>query len=1117
MKKALTTILFLALCSSNVLAQNDEYLNANLVPNVATPSVAELGKHISVPVSLNTGTPNISIPLYTLEYGGMQVPITLSYDATGVRVSEMANFVGLKWNLNVGGALTRIVKGGADEGTLSSLGFSPIQCLGYYLSYGLSNYAPYFNANYTDTFSMGVANSNFYQELVSGYRDAEPDLFSFNALNHTGRFYFNENREVVPYLNKDYIIKEFFGGAGLFNKWEVTSPNGIQMTFGENNAIEKSYSHEVGNYTNLFITRSWFLNQLKNNRNNKVISFQYEKEEYSETTANNNSRIGCINTLEQPGITTPACYGVSGTTVPSCGFFDTSSFFTTIESENSIITNRIKTITAGDFRVEFIASNRDDLYSIWNDAPKKIDEIIVYQGQTCVKRFQLEYGYFVSTASSSSEAFLDVARTDKGKKRLKLLKVKEVSCSNNILKEYAFEYHEEYSLPQSTSFAQDKWGFYNGKDTNRSLFPRDENSCSSSTTFSADRDVNLIYSRLGTLKKIVYPTGGASEFVYENHVNDEIVDPGSNGGWVNQLTVGGFGQGNGQAYKEYIINQQGSYKVGLTLYMGNSYPGDSATSDTECLADEMELAFEIIDLNTSAVISSYTYDDLVPQSGSNYMKSYDPILFNGNNIKIRTYYTYNSSGNQCMSAGAILYKLTALPPTAADYVVGGLRVKEIKFIDTDNTIVKTNTYTYETPNLIDNPKYVYNLSWNIDLSYNGLIDLYNINNTNEFYFMHKVNVTFSSGSFDLITPASSPQQIDFMGSHISYDKVTEVNSEGKTEYSYYPAKTYFELSGFSSSDVFPFPPLLQSNKSGKLLAKRTYDKLNQIVTERIDIYTDSTDWNNETKAMSVSNIMGYNIYPHIFYSLYPEYLSLQSTTTKQFLSGQEVSTTTNYFYEGNGHNQTTKVVTTNSLGEQLESRSLYAPDVNNTTLIAQNRIVPPIETTTYNDTQILQKQTTNFSTSGSLYLPSSVDVTKGTGIIETRVLYEKYDSNGNLLQYRKTNGSPISFIWGYNGQYPIAKVENATYADIEALSSFGTNFTIVNNLSTTQEAALRGLSNTLLVTTYVYSPLVGITSVTDPKGYTTSFEYDEFNRLKQVKDADGKILSENNYHYKGQQ
>lgn len=55
-----------------------------------------------------------------------------------------------------------------------------------------------------------------------------------------------------------------------------------------------------------------------------------------------------------------------------------------------------------------------------------------------------------------------------------------------------------------------------------------------------------------------------------------------------------------------------------------------------------------------------------------------------------------------------------------------------------------------------------------------------------------------------------------------------------------------------------------------------------------------------------------------------------------------------------------------------------------------------------------------------------------------------------------------------------------------------------------------------MVTTYTYDPLIGVTSITDPKGYTTYYEYDDFNRLKRVKDADEKILSQSEYHYKGQ-
>ena len=77
--------------------------------------------------------------------------------------------------------------------------------------------------------------------------------------------------------------------------------------------------------------------------------------------------------------------------------------------------------------------------------------------------------------------------------------------------------------------------------------------------------------------------------------------------------------------------------------------------------------------------------------------------------------------------------------------------------------------------------------------------------------------------------------------------------------------------------------------------------------------------------------------------------------------------------------------------------------------------------------------------------------------------------------------------------------------------------------TTGKEGALRDALNNLrnaipnaMVTTYTYDPLVGITSTTDPRGYTTYYDYDNANRLKHVKDAQGNVLSENTYYYKNQ-
>lgn len=50
-------------------------------------------------------------------------------------------------------------------------------------------------------------------------------------------------------------------------------------------------------------------------------------------------------------------------------------------------------------------------------------------------------------------------------------------------------------------------------------------------------------------------------------------------------------------------------------------------------------------------------------------------------------------------------------------------------------------------------------------------------------------------------------------------------------------------------------------------------------------------------------------------------------------------------------------------------------------------------------------------------------------------------------------------------------------------------------------------------TSYDYKPLIGMISQTDPRGLTSTFEYDALNRLQTVKDSEGKILKNYSYQY----
>ena len=112
----------------------------------------------------------------------------------------------------------------------------------------------------------------------------------------------------------------------------------------------------------------------------------------------------------------------------------------------------------------------------------------------------------------------------------------------------------------------------------------------------------------------------------------------------------------------------------------------------------------------------------------------------------------------------------------------------------------------------------------------------------------------------------------------------------------------------------------------------------------------------------------------------------------------------------------------------------------------------------------------------------------------------------------------MTYLWGYDSMYPVVKIEGATYAEVEGWLGAAT----INNLAsnaTTVDSALNTIRNTLsgkgvLVTTYTYTPLVGMTSMTAPNGEKSTYEYDSLGRLTKVKNHNGKIVEQYDYHYK---
>src|SRR5580698_4701385 len=104
----LVQIFFLATALvSKVCAQSPPALPTIMPPPA---DAASLGKYADIPVNMSTGIPNISVPIYNIKTPRLEVPINLSYYASGIKVDDIASWVGLGWSLNAGGAITRTIK-----------------------------------------------------------------------------------------------------------------------------------------------------------------------------------------------------------------------------------------------------------------------------------------------------------------------------------------------------------------------------------------------------------------------------------------------------------------------------------------------------------------------------------------------------------------------------------------------------------------------------------------------------------------------------------------------------------------------------------------------------------------------------------------------------------------------------------------------------------------------------------------------------------------------------------------------------------------------------------------------------------------------------------------------
>ncbi len=479
--------------------------------NIMSPNAASLGEYVDFPVNTHSGVPNISIPLYTVTDGSLSLPISLSYHAGGLKLYDLASWVGAGWSLNSGGVVSRTVKGLPDEhiGSRNSGGHDPGS---FYEEGGFSSYFLNANGN-VDYTGFGV-----------GALDGEPDLFFFNFAGHSGKFYFDERRQPVLLPESDIKIEVLTRTSNPtewdnfnFKGFKITVTDGTKYYFGETpdaNDVDPVEISDVNLWDdNMSLPKqhysSWYLYKIESADNTSQITLSYENEDYS-------------------------YYSVSAAPCnPNCD--------SKINPMKVLINGvRIASIQFSNGEVNFIPSDapREDLldYQV-NEIPtpntesKSLQEIQVTSNDlSFCKSFQFDYGYFTSADVIPDYLFnegSDPSNYDfADDRRLKLNAVQEIDCNTGqSVPSYEFSYYQENAIGRTLSFAQDHWGYYNGV---ANLVPIPPYSVDNGVSYfqhwstSADRETKWPAVRAGSLSTIKYPTGGEAEFIYEANQVDVV-------------------------------------------------------------------------------------------------------------------------------------------------------------------------------------------------------------------------------------------------------------------------------------------------------------------------------------------------------------------------------------------------------------------------------------------------------------------------------------------------------------------------------------------------------------------------------------------------------------------
>jgi hypothetical protein len=901
--------------------------------------------------------------------------------------------------------------------------------------------------------------------------DTDPDIFTYSFPGKSGNFFFDgqSNFRIIKIPYSPVKIVKYYSPDAL--AFDITDEQGNLYRFGQNLLIERATNSQETTTS----TTSWMLNEVISQSGKDTISFSYTSESYY-LPAYDIDKIDFIDLVHNF----------------DCNRYQDVNSSNSYSFHSFITDQKPSEIDYNGGKVVFVKStaNRQDFDS------KKLDTIKVYNYNyaantyNLLKKIVFHTSYFTNT-------------------RLRLDSLSLMDKNGVTVERYRFNYNTSVDLPAVNTKGQDYWGYFNGRTySNSSLVPEtvilyeNGNGGSSYVTLSSGnhRDCDTAFMQANMLTRIYYPTGGYTDFEYQtNRYKDDLGQTNFAGGLRIKSIKSYESAGSTPVTRTYSYGP-GRANFTLSNYYFVTTQNHRFYSDCGYLHGPGEVA-----TMRERVYNSFPSIDLVPFDGS--IVVYPRVteyVGNSTTNSGMTVYKYRDHTDAMNSTMGVVTSRSPIIDSYSDQRGQLTEKADYKNVNGTYFPVSRETYAYNTSAFADT-----SFSWvgfccdkHMITDTDGSSDVYlgpdgQVNDAESYlytfyrvrsddnYLTSKTIKTYDQNdTTKYVTQTTTYSFGNPIHQQVESSSTTDSKGQSKNVYFRYPAD-YSATGGFIISmqdrnmqavPIEQYTKISGNTVAGQLNAFKT-GSLSAIVPDYVKILELSAPVTNFTPSTASGSTL-------VNDSRYSTYVTFES-------------------YDGSNNLTKYSPRTSGPVSILWAYRSLY-----------------PVA-------KIVNSNNTNYAYTGFESRSEgggwTYSATPVTSIIPKAGKGCYCLCNGNIYKTISTTGNYRLQYWARAN----VSLSGGTITDITTSSADADGWIFfekdvnVTSVNTTLYISgsdyideLRLFPANSQITTFTYEPGLGISSQNDENGVATYYEFDDYGRLKFIRNQDKNVLQNYDYHFK---